>query len=185
MVGTLILAALSDEYISQDSLGFPIVYTGVGKINAARTTTEQILKSRPNLILNVGTAGALNSEMSGVFLVKDVIERDMIAEPLAPRGTTPFDNFDSILQSDLGTVRCATGDSFVMEKDLWLVSNQVDLVDMELFAIAKVCEFYGVKWRSMKFVSDYIDENSAESWRHSLEHSSKEIRNAIENLIDK
>ena len=184
MADALILAALSDEYISQDILDCPIIYTGVGKINATRTTTEQILKYKPELVLNVGTAGSLNPEMSGVFVVKDVIERDMLAEPLAPRGTTPFDKFNSIFQSDKGTVRCATGDSFVTEKDPWLISNQVDLVDMELFAIAKVCEFYGVSWRSMKYVSDYVDEQSANSWRDSLEHSSREIRNAIERLLD-
>lgn len=184
MGDTLILAALCDEFISQDKLDCPIIYTGVGKINAARTATEQILKYKPELVLNVGTAGSLNPEMSGVFVVKDVIERDMLAEPLAPRGTTPFDRSNSIFQSDKGTVRCATGDSFVTEKDPWLISNQVDLVDMELFAIAKVCEFYGVSWRSMKYVSDYVDGQSADSWRDSLEQSSTEIRNAIERLLD-
>jgi adenosylhomocysteine nucleosidase len=184
MVDALILAALSDEYISQDILDCPITYTGVGKINATRTTTEQILKYKPELVLNVGTAGSLKPEMSGVFVVKDVIEHDMLAEPLAPRGTTPFDRSDSILQSDRGSVRCATGDSFVTEKDPWLILNRVDLVDMELFAIAKVCEFYGVKWRSMKYVSDHVDEQSANSWRDSLEHSSTEIRKAIERLLD-
>jgi len=57
-------------------------------------------------------------------------------------------------------------------------------VDVELLAIAKVCEFYGVTWRSMKYVSDYVDELSANSWRDSLEHYSTEIRNAIETLLD-
>ena len=180
----LVVAALESEFFNDKTLNHKIVYSGIGKINAARTITEQILKNRPNLILNVGTAGSLKSNLSGSFVVRDVIEHDMSAEPLAPRGSTPFDSTDSVLSSDLGSVRCATGDSFVTEVDPWLIENSVDLVDMELFAIAKVCTYYGITWRSLKYVSDYVDGNSADSWLSSLERASQEIQSAISALLN-
>ena len=78
-----------------------------------------------------------------------MIEHDMSAEPFALSGSNPFDSTSAILSSDMGTVRCATGDSFVTQVDPWLTENSVDLVDMELFARAKVCQFYGATWRSL------------------------------------
>ena len=36
-------------------------------------------------------------------------------------------------------VVCGTGDSFVTALDAWLTENAIDIVDMELFAIAHVC----------------------------------------------
>jgi adenosylhomocysteine nucleosidase len=180
----LIVAALESEFFTDKTLNHEIVYSGVGKINAARTITEQILINKPELVVNVGTAGSLKPDLSGSFIVRDVIEHDMSAEPLAPRGSTPFDTTGSVLSSDLGNVRCATGDSFVTEVDPWLVENSVELVDMELFAIAKVCTYYGITWRSLKYVSDYVDENSAESWNISLEKASHEIQSAIRVLLN-
>jgi adenosylhomocysteine nucleosidase len=180
----LIVAALKSEFFNDETLDHKIFYSGVGKINAARTITEQILKNKPDLVVNVGTAGSLKPELSGCLIVRDVIEHDMSAEALAPRGSTPFDSTSPVLSSDLGNVRCATGDSFITKADPWLVESLVDLVDMELFALAKVCTHYGVAWRSLKYVSDYVDENSADSWSRSLENASHEIQSAIRVLLN-
>ena len=183
MTKIIIVAALESEYFTDKNFTQEIVYTGVGKINAARTLTEQIIKNRPDLVLNVGTAGSLFPNLNGTFVVRDVIEHDMSAEPLAIRGSTPFDSTSAVLSSDMGTVRCATGDSFVTQVDPWLTENSVELVDMELFAIAKVCHFYSVTWRSLKYVSDYVDNDSALSWTNSLERASQEIQSAINLLV--
>ena len=104
----------------------------------------------------------------------------MIAEPLAPRGTVPLSDQLPLLESNFGTARCATGDSFVTSRDQWLLNNQVDLVDMELFAIAKIASHYGVEWKSIKFASDLADENAAEHWNESLEKANLKISEMIE-----
>lgn len=101
----------------------------------------------------------------------------MIAEPLAPRGTVPLSGQPSLYTSTFGTARCATGDSFVTSRDQWLADN---LVDMELFAIAKVANHYGIEWKSIKFASDLADENAAEHWNNSLEDASLKIREMVE-----
>ena len=183
MIKIIIVAALESEFFTDENFGQEIVYSGVGKINAARTITEQILKHRPDLVINVGTAGSLLPDLKGTFVVRDAIESDMSAEPLALRGSTPFDSTSALLSSDMGTARCATGDRFITQVDPWLTENSVDLVDMELFAIAKVCHFYSVTWRSLKYVSDYVDNDSAQSWTSSLERASQEIQSAINLLL--
>ena len=179
----LVLAALESEFFSSEALHFPIIYTGVGKINAAICATKSILEYSPDLIVNVGTAGSLKKDLVGIHLISEVIEHDMNAEPLAKRGQTPFDKINHCLKSDIGSKKCATGDSFVTEIDPWLVQQGVDLVDMELFAIAKVCETFGIKWRSMKYVSDYVNENSADNWSDSLKNASLQIERSIGELF--
>jgi adenosylhomocysteine nucleosidase len=44
----------------------------------------------------------------------------------------------------------------------------VDVVDMELYAIAKVCERFCIPWRAFKYVSDRADENAATDWQRNV-----------------
>ena len=183
MKKTIVVAALESEFFTIKGPIEKISYTGIGKINAAPTITELILTEKPQLILNVGTAGCLHPELLGTVLgVNEVIERDMNAEPLAPRGIVPFSFQPSIYRSNYGSAKCASGDSFVTSKDPWLTTNQVDLVDMELFAIAKVANFYGIEWKAIKFASDLADENAALKWNHSLRESDRKIAEMIDEI---
>lgn len=52
------------------------------RVSAARTITEQIFKNRPDLVLNVCSAGSLRPDAKGTFVVRNVIEHNMSAEPL-------------------------------------------------------------------------------------------------------
>lgn len=48
-------------------------------------------KYQPKLNLDFGTAGSLNSALPRVIEVESILQRDIEAEPLAPRGSVPFD----------------------------------------------------------------------------------------------
>jgi adenosylhomocysteine nucleosidase len=67
----------------------------------------------------------------------------------------------------------------VTSRDQWF-DNKVDLVDMELFAIAKVATHYGVEWKSIKFASDLADENAAQHWNDALEKTNLKVSEMIE-----
>ena len=181
----VVVAALESEYFSIQGPIKKIYYTGIGKINSARVTTELILEVKPDLILNVGTAGCLRKDLLGqVFGSNEVIERDMIAEPLAPRGTVPLSDQLPVLKSSFGTARCATGDSFVTSRDQWLLDNQVDLVDMELFAIAKVSNKLGVPCMAIKFGSDLANSDASIDWKKSLDNARSLLSEKIRNSLD-
>lgn len=167
-----ILVALPEELsfeASPELKGrFQIIYTGVGKVNAAYLTTKYVLSMRPSLLLNFGSAGRIAPNVSGLVEVSSVIQRDMAAEPLAPRGKTPFSNAPHELHSNQSGVRCGTGDSFVTSHDDWLQEQSVDIVDMELFAIAAVCEREGIPWRSFKYISDDANGDAGKDWSENL-----------------
>ena len=145
-----------------------VIYTGVGKVNATSAAQLAVMALRPQLVINYGTAGKIAHIHNGLVEVAHVIQRDMAAMPLAPRGRTPFSPELDKLSSGSGNVVCGTGDSFVTAIDPWLVENNVDIVDMELFAIAHVCQRHGVPWRAFKFITDAADENAADHWNENV-----------------
>ena len=165
----LILTALASE-LNASTLpdGVHVIYTGIGKINAAAATTAAILQHRPQLIINFGTVGQINPQVHGLQEIAHVIQRDMLTMPLAPRGVTPLSDEPDSYASGHGTARCGTGDSFVTSSDPWLVEQGVDVVDMELFAIAHCCHRYGVAWRAFKYITDAADDNAADHWNENV-----------------
>ena len=167
----LIVTALPQELANQPiDHDIPVIFTGIGKLNAALTLMEAIHTYQPTLVLNFGTAGRLAPTVHGLVEVADVLQRDMVAEPLAPRGSTPFDPTPSILRSGHDGVRCATGDSFVSATEPWLLDQNVSIVDMELFAIALTCHRKGIAWRSFKYITDDTDENAGQEWADQMHH---------------
>lgn len=165
----LILTALESELDAAAApAGVQVVYCGVGKVNAALHTTQAILTHRPRALINFGTAGKIDPLHDGLLEVAAVLQRDMDASPLAPRGVTPLMNQEqqpSRLVSGYPGVLCGTGDSFVTAADDWLREQKVDLVDMELFAIARVCSHFGIPWRAFKFITDGADDDAADDWQ--------------------
>ncbi|MBN8970286.1 MAG: 5'-methylthioadenosine nucleosidase [Rhizobiales bacterium] len=167
--GILVLAAIEDELDkARAPAGVEVIYTGVGKINAASAAMLALMVLRPRLVINYGTAGNIAKVHRGLVEVAHVVQRDMMAMPLAPRGRTPFSPEVDRLSSGHGTVICGTGDSFVTAADPWLTDNQVDVVDMELFAIAHVCQRHALPWRAFKFITDDADEFAADHWQENV-----------------
>jgi len=165
----LILTALASELQAAHAPpGVSVIYTGVGKINATAVATAAILQQQPQLIVNFGTAGKINPAVHGLLDIAEVLQRDMLAMPLAARGVTPLSDEPVSYACGRGTARCGSGDSFVTASDEWLVQQGVDVVDMELFAIAHTCHRYSVTWRAFKFITDSADEEAAQHWNDNV-----------------
>ena len=166
----LIITALETE-LKRDALpgGVEIMYSGIGKINAAMTSIKAIHQYSPKRILNFGTVGKINPELHGLLEIGKVIQRDMQAEPLAPRGSTPFCVRPHEYMST-GQFICGSGDSFVTAHDPWLHSLGVDVVDMELFAIAAVAHDHQIPWQSFKYITDDANESSGTDWSDKVHY---------------
>lgn len=167
----LIITALESE-LNRKALpaGVNIVYTGVGKINASIASYHAIHQLQPSRIINFGTAGKINPQIHGLLEIGSVIQRDMNAEPLAPRGKTPFSHTPVKYHSKAGSYICGTGDSFVNSHDQWLHVQKVDLVDMELYAIAAVAHHHQIPWQSFKYITDDANEHSGDDWQSKVNH---------------
>jgi adenosylhomocysteine nucleosidase len=172
----LVVVALESEIQpSKWIFDIPIVYTGIGKVNAAISTQMAVISKSPKLVVNLGTAGALHSKYLGLHEISSVIQRDFDTSPLAPRGQVPFQKFPSVFTSDFGDIKCGTGDSFMTASEDWVEESGIQLVDMELYSIARVCAGYKIPWRSTKYVTDIVGQNSGDDWQNSLESAQIEL----------
>ena len=179
----LVLTAIDDELDKARAPdGVRVIYTGVGKINATSATTRALLTLRPALVINYGTAGKINETLQGLVEVSGVVQRDMMAMPLAPRGRTPFSpELDRLTSGQAGVV-CGTGDSFVTTSDPWLVENEIDIVDMELFAIAHVCQRHDQPWRAFKFITDDANDLAHQDWTANVRDGENLFWDALERI---
>lgn len=165
---SLILVALEDELPQDAAPEWTIRYTGVGKVNAAIGGYQAIIETRPQTVINFGTAGTLKENLSGILEVTRFYQRDMDVRGLGfSLGQTPFENEGPI---DLGRagVSIGTGDSFVET----MPELKTDLVDMEAYALARLCMTLGLPFWCFKYVSDQADGNAAEDWSAALRKSS-------------
>lgn len=162
----LFVAALKEEVPNLDFFHF----TGAGKINATHTITQLILKYKPEEIINFGSVGSLNKKIKGLIEVTKFYQRDMDVRGLMnlKLGETPFDSIQEIITSDTG-YSCGTGDSFVQGK----IEMNVDVVDMEAYALAKICKLHNVHFKCFKFISDYADENASNDWSENCKNGSQ------------
>tara|TARA_B100000787_G_scaffold8771_1_gene6649 strand:- start:365 stop:892 length:528 start_codon:yes stop_codon:yes gene_type:complete len=156
----LFIAAIKNETVGLDYFQ----HVGVGKVNATYNTLRLIYAHKPKIIINYGTAGAINTKLKGIVECTKFYQRDMDVRGLNfELGETPFDEIKEIVISEDG-YSCGTGDSFVNKK----IDMKVDLVDMEAYAIAKVCLLENVEFKCFKYISDGADENASIDWNENL-----------------
>ena len=141
----IFVAALKEETLDLDFFH----HTGVGKINATYNLKKIIDEYKPNEIINFGTAGSVSKNLTGIVECTKFFQRDMDVSTLMSLkiGQTPFDNINEIINSNNG-YSCGSGDNFVTKK----IEIDVDVVDMEAYALAKVCKLENIKFRCFKFI---------------------------------
>ena len=164
----LLLVAMPEELALAPRQDMILMYTGVGKVNAAWRTAQGLALYAPDMVINFGTAGSVRSDLSGLIEVGVARQRDMDVRPLGVAlGETPFEDDSLQIKFAPPALSCATGDSFVATAP----ELACDLVDMELYAIAKVCRAAGVPLRSFKYISDKADGAAPQDWRAALRHA--------------
>lgn len=138
-----------------------VFFSGIGKVNAAAMTGLLIERYRPHRIINFGTAGGITVG-PGLWSVRRFVQRDMQCFKLgAQPGQTPFEITPIVLDLGGDGKICSTGDDFVTDPNLEIAA---DLVDMEAYAIAKVCWQRGISFECYKFVSDQANEHAYRDW---------------------
>jgi adenosylhomocysteine nucleosidase len=163
----------------------PVHYCGIGKVNAAYLTTELIVKHKPKYVLNLGTAGSKKFKTHELVQVSCVVQRDMDLSPLGfPAGETPMDALGGKLDlsaniSGLKKGICGTGDSFEVGES----RVACDLVDMEAYAIAKVCRKLKVECISIKYITDGSDDTAHKDWSENLKPAAEKLLSVYQFLM--
>lgn len=166
------------EYISGVLSNQDIVITrcGMGKVNAASCTSTMIDRYSPDIIINTGVGGSLDDNLNvfDIMIAKDVVQYDYDIVPLGyqPAQVDRFDSPYFVCDEKISAAikksteklgytshyaRFATGDRFInLPEDKHRLSEVfgAKVCDMETGAIAQVCALHGVRFASIRSISD-------------------------------
>lgn len=176
----LVVAALAEE-VAHLPAGVEVTVTGVGKARAAAGLAKRLADGpRPSLVVNVGTAGAVDNVVTGLVEIGYVTQHDfpypaieaLIGEPVARGFALRTDRPpEPCHERPPAVTALATGDVFVAAgaDAARIASAGIHLVDMEAFGYATTCSEFGVAFRCVKVVSDIADEAAGASWLDTID----------------
>ena len=188
----LIVSALEAETRGELD-GYRLIHTGVGKVNATIELTKVLQKAHlnylppmPKLVVNYGTAGSRKIKKKTLVDCTKFIQRDMDVTGLGfQRGETPFESELPVVletQSPINPIgrnaTCGTGDCFVEDKSQYYG----EVVDMEAYALAKVCLQYDVPFISFKYITDGADDTAHDDWETNLADGIIEFKKLLPEL---
>ena len=167
----LIMALPNESKGLFEADGIQVHYSGIGKVNAAFKAFEVIQNTGCSTLLNLGTAGSSHFNAHELVEVTEFVQRDMDVSPLGfAVGVTPMDDdhpAEIHLEAYFPHLEkgiCGTGDSF----ETGIPKVPCDLVDMEGYAIAKVCKKLGVRLISVKYITDGANDTAHLDWEENL-----------------
>ncbi|MBA4086077.1 MULTISPECIES: nucleosidase [Janibacter] len=170
----LVVAAIAAEaaHVPED---VEVLLTGVGKSLAAVAVTRAVCEHphREDLVVvNIGTAGALRPDVTGLHEIGTVLNHDLSAEPIRRLGLDPRERLEL---DPAHPTTLASGDLFVTDPAVRdRLAEQAHLVDMEGYAIALACQELGVPVHLVKMVSDNADE-TAHDWSAAVDGCAREL----------
>lgn len=169
-----IVMALSQESNQHlEKNGYRVFYTGVGLVNSALSLTRFIEVAHPERIINLGTAGSLNIPIGKIVEVSGVVQREPIVHFL--KKEIRLNCITSLPQ-----VVCGSADHIeTLEKDQKYI---YDIVDMECYSLAKVCQSYKLPFHSIKFITDMSNDQTQDVWKLNLEKSSLKFIETLNHL---
>lgn len=164
----LIVAALIEEFPFGDE--FNVLYTGVGKINAALSLYSHLSENGDvETVINVGSAGGVSCKKNSIIQCGTFLDGQLDYPG----------HVEEKISLSTGLTVC-TFDNFIKDKP----EKACDCVDMESYALAKVCEKLKVKFLCFKFISDTIGEQDQEAqWVENFQNGKLLLKQKVQELL--
>lgn len=174
--GTNVLFAMAanQEYGPHLEKLFKPLMIGIGPVEAAinlsiALTELKLANDLPDLVVTLGSAGSRTLDQAKVYQVSSVSYRDMDCSALGfERGITPYLNLPAVLDlpyriPTLPEARLSTGAN-VVSGDAYNAID-ADMVDMETYAVLRVCQKFDVPVIGLRGISDGKEElNTLSDW---------------------
>lgn len=179
------IVAVKEEVNHQELInGWPVLFCGVGKLNAALGAHELIQRGVDEII-NIGSCGSTRHHLGEIIPIGRVFQ-DIDCSPICAYGHTAFEPGDPFIVLDENSDHtCFSTDYFYDHQQIAKYSdhylnmiNTCSVFDMELFAIAKTCKKFGVKLSAYKWVSD---DGDFSKWEENCRLSSQKVMDMLAN----
>lgn len=155
--------------------------TGIGKVNAAIELTKEIHLRRPQLIVNLGSAGSQSFQKGEVVCCTKFIQRDMDVRGLGfSLYETPLSGIPPVLEygyqmQGLREGICGSGDSFEMNHS----ETEYTIVDMEAYPLALVAMKENIPFLCLKYISDDAGSDAADDWAVQVHLASEAFKKIL------
>lgn len=181
----VVMALPSESQNLFEKAGIEVHYCGIGKVNAAIGAAQIIFTKKPQLILNLGTAGSHKFKTHDLIECSSYVQKDMDISPLGfKRGETPMDEIPGLIKgttlTQLKKGVCGTGDTF----EVGVPGLECDLVDMEAYSLAKACKKLSTQFMAIKYITDGSDPESHKDWVANLPKAAAGLLNAYHSLVE-
>lgn len=200
----------NSEYTQGTYKGKDVVLlkSGIGKVNAAMSTTILLEKYQPDVVINTGSAGGYDEALDvGAIVISDEVRHhDVDATifgyeigqvPQMPAGFKADEHLMNIAQeavAEVGAHQSATGlittgDAFMNDPvRVGKVRGQfptMKAVEMEAAAVAQVCYQFGTPFVVIRALSDIAGKESNISFDEFLPVAAKHSTQVVLKVIEK
>ena len=189
-----------------------LLKSGIGKVNAAMTTTILMQEFKPDIVLNIGSAGGFDEELEvGAVVISDEVRHHDVDATVfgyelgqVPQMPTAYiankelielavQAVDEIGEHQHAVGLIATGDSFMSDSErVALVKQQfpeMKAAEMEAAAVAQVCFQYDTAFVVIRALSDIAGKESSVSFDEFLpvaaKHSTEIVLRVIEKMLQR
>ncbi len=183
-----------------------IVQAGIGKVNAAVTTTILLENFNVDCIINIGVAGGQNGvNHKDVVISTEILYHDVEVTSFGkyvhgqmPGHTPTFIADKSLIEKTIQVLKnahisyklgkVASGDQFVTSienvKEINALYNDIYAIEMEACAIAHTASLYNVPFIVYRSISDVLgDESQSEDFNRFVEIASVNASLVLSELI--
>lgn len=185
-----------------------LVKSGIGKVNAAMTTTILLNEYKPDFVINTGSAGGYDPtlEVGAIIISDEVRHHDVDVTAFGyeigqvPQLPAAFKADRQLMKLAEETVKeigehqsatglIATGDIFMHNPEkVEIVRNnfpQMKACEMEAAAVAQVCHQFDVPFVVIRALSDIAGKESSISFDEFLPVAAKHSTEIVLNVIGK
>ena len=161
MTEILLVAATELELCGQEGL-----VCGVGPVEAAAATASALALDSPQLVLNIGVAGATGLTPGSLVVGTDAVYGDLRAEIEIVSHVTPEPGLLAKVQAALPhALSLPIGMSAAVGGLSSSDSHRVRVEGMEGFAVLRACELAGVPAVEVRAISNQLGETDRVRWR--------------------
>ena len=184
-----------------------LTQSGIGKVNVAISTTLLIHEFKPDVIINTGSAGALDGELNvgNVVVSESVAYHDADAQAFGyelgqiPQMPAQYAADVKLLELTTEAIEAqsltaqkgliVSGDSFIgtntQRETIRVAFPEALAVEMEATAIAQTCYQFNVPFIITRAISDLANGEAELSFEAFLKKAAQSSSQVVENLVNK
>jgi adenosylhomocysteine nucleosidase len=161
------LTKLTEDLYEGD---YRVVISGTGLINMAMATTEAINKFQPTKIINLGISGAVSACLKVGSIVKAEKFKVFSSTPIPGTSHEIWEQSYPVIEQGKGATLFSSLHPVWNDEDRHkLLTLNADLLDMEGYAFARVCQSKNIDYEVYKVISDLLHKKSQDDFLNNAQ----------------